>query len=114
MPGFFKSQKGAAPVLILVAVIGLISFLAVSATFNFQDKLFSTLFPKPKSFAATGTINVNPNIRYQTIIGWETMDKVWMTMNTGNATYQGSPKFPQFRDHLYDQAVNDLGINRLR
>lgn len=36
---------------ILIATLGLIIFLAVSLTFNFKDKLFSSLFPKPASLA---------------------------------------------------------------
>lgn len=47
----FKNQKGAAPVLILVAVVGVVLFLLLANTAGFKDKLFSTLFPKPASNA---------------------------------------------------------------
>ena len=49
------NQKGAAPILLLVAALGLIIFLFITSTFDFKDKLFSTLFPKPPSFAASST-----------------------------------------------------------
>lgn len=48
------NQKGAVPVLILVAVIGLVSFLAISSTFGFKGNLFSSLFPKKPTEAAGG------------------------------------------------------------
>lgn len=38
--------------MLLVAIFGIISFLLVSSTFPFKDKLFNTLFPKPTSYAA--------------------------------------------------------------
>ncbi|MBI3486469.1 sulfatase [Candidatus Daviesbacteria bacterium] len=53
-------QKGSAPVLVLIAVLGLISFLAISSTFNFKNKLFGSLYPKPASHAATAS--AQPNI----------------------------------------------------
>ena len=49
-------------------------------------------------------IVVNPAVRYQTISGWEA---------TGNAG-AGSPAFPLVRQQLFDMAVNDVGINRVR
>ncbi len=55
-------------------------------------------------FAANATINLNNGITYQTVTGWEA------TAQAG----QEDPTFPLYKDLLYDQAVNDLGINRLR
>ncbi|MBI3486369.1 glycosyl hydrolase 53 family protein [Candidatus Daviesbacteria bacterium] len=46
-------QKGAIPLLILIAGVGLIVFLIISATFSFRNQTFQTLFPKPSSKAAT-------------------------------------------------------------
>ena len=37
--------------LVLVAAIGILGFLAISNTFNFRDDLFSLLYPKPSSKA---------------------------------------------------------------
>lgn len=51
------SQKGAIPVLILIAAVGLISFLVVSSTADFKDKLFAQLFPKPPSYAVSNPIS---------------------------------------------------------
>ncbi len=55
--------------------------------------------------AALSTVTVDPATRYQTITGWE-------------ATAQAGQRFPAsfslYRDALFDAAVDDLGINRLR
>lgn len=45
------SQRGFAPILILLAAAGIITFLLLSSTLPFKDKLFNTLFPKPPSHA---------------------------------------------------------------
>lgn len=47
-----KSQSGTAPVLILVAILGLVIFLAFANLGSFKDRLFSLLYPKPASYAA--------------------------------------------------------------
>lgn len=47
------NQRGAAPILILVAVIGLVAFLAISSSAPFKNILLSTLFPKDQSHAAS-------------------------------------------------------------
>lgn len=51
------------------------------------------------------TISVNSAVRYQTITGWEAHAQ------SGESEI---PSFPLYRDTLFDVAVNDLGINRLR
>ncbi|MBI3471692.1 MAG: hypothetical protein HY013_10070 [Candidatus Solibacter usitatus] len=54
-------------------------------------------------------ITLNPSIRYQTITGgWETTDFAAQGDKGEN------PAFPLFKDALFDQAVNDLGLNRVR
>lgn len=55
--------------------------------------------------APPSTITVDPGTTYQTISGWEA---VAFALDPGN------PAFPNFRDTLFDLAVNDLGINRVR
>lgn len=50
------SEKGAVPVLVLVAAVGLIGFLAVSSSAPFKDKLFAQLFPKRASEATGGLL----------------------------------------------------------
>ncbi len=52
------------------------------------------------------TISLNPTIRYQTITGWEA------TAQAGQFEYRNL--FPKYQNALLQQAVNDLGINRLR
>lgn len=54
-----NSQKGAAPILILVAIIGVVSFLAVSSSAPFTNNLLTSIFPKEQSQAAT----FNPSTR---------------------------------------------------
>lgn len=50
-------------------------------------------------------IKVNPKVRFQTITGWEA---------TAQVGEQVSAAYPNYKDELFNQAVNDLGINRLR
>lgn len=54
--------------------------------------------------ATAATIRLDRNQRYQTIVGWEA------TAQAG----QGEPGFAAWSDRLFDLAVDDLGINRLR
>jgi hypothetical protein len=51
------------------------------------------------------TISLDPSKIYQTIRGWEVV---------AFALDPADPAFPNFKDTLFDQAVNDLGINRVR
>ncbi len=50
----FLNQKGVIHLLplLFVAAIGLLLFITITNAFNFKDKLFSQLFPKPPSHAA--------------------------------------------------------------
>jgi hypothetical protein len=48
------NQKGAVPVLILIAVIGIVGFLGVSYISPLRNQLLSSIFPKDESSAATG------------------------------------------------------------
>lgn len=47
-----NSQKGFAHILVLIAAIGLVSFLLVSSTGFFKNELFAKLYPKKSSFAS--------------------------------------------------------------
>src|SRR4051812_30689276 len=51
MNSYISNQKGIAPVLLLLAGVGLITFLLVSNTFDFKSKLFSSAYQKPSSQA---------------------------------------------------------------
>jgi hypothetical protein len=58
------------------------------------------------SFAlADARIIVDPNVKHQTITGWEAT--TWVAE-------PGDPAFPYYKDKLYDLLVNDIGINRVR
>ena len=49
-----NSQKGFAPhLLILLAALGIITYLLISSSASFKNNLFSMLYPKPSSHAAT-------------------------------------------------------------
>ena len=52
---YFKEEKGTVPILVLFATLGLLLFIFVTNTFDFKNNLFSTLFPKPPSFAISST-----------------------------------------------------------
>jgi hypothetical protein len=47
-----SAQSGFAHILVLLAAVGVISFILISQSGSFKDRLFGTLFPKPSSFAA--------------------------------------------------------------
>ncbi len=50
-------------------------------------------------------IALNPYVKYQTMKGWEAV---------AEAAQLYSPAWNNYKDTLFDQAVNDLGINRVR
>lgn len=59
----------------------------------------------PGSGNVAVTITVDTLQRFQTMTGWEAI---------AQAGQEGSPGFSSWKNALYDQAVNDLGINRIR
>ena len=66
----------------------------------------STPTPTPSPTPPIGnTITLNPSVRYQTMRGWEATDQAGQLYSAGWNNYKGP---------LLDQAVNDLGINRVR
>ncbi|MBI2595880.1 S8 family serine peptidase [Candidatus Daviesbacteria bacterium] len=50
--GLSIRQAGIAHLMLLIAVVGLVAFLLISNTFDFKNKIFNALFPKPASKAA--------------------------------------------------------------
>jgi hypothetical protein len=60
--------------------------------------------PPPPGDTTPGDIRVDAGTQFQTITGWEAH------VQAG----QEHAQFASFRDALFDQAVNDLGITRLR
>ncbi len=57
-----KFNQGGVPILVLVAVIGLISFLVIGSFASFNNQLFSKLFQKPASRAATGPVDMTSQV----------------------------------------------------
>jgi chitodextrinase len=56
-------------------------------------------------FVPGSAITIDPSITYQTITGWEA---------TAWVAEPNDPAFPYYKDTLFDQLVNDIGINRVR
>lgn len=46
------NQRGVVPAFLLLAALGLLTYIFVANTFSFRDKLFNFLYPKPRSQAA--------------------------------------------------------------
>lgn len=51
-----SNQKGAIPLLLLIATVGVIGFLLFSSLAPFKDHLFSIFYPKPPSHAAGSSV----------------------------------------------------------
>jgi len=58
----------------------------------------------PAQAQTSNIISLNPATTYQTIEGWEAT--AWVS--------QDDPNYLQWRDTMVNQAINDLGITRLR
>ena len=65
---------------------------------------------------ATATITLDSAMRYQTITGWEATAHAGEILEATTATHtsNANPAFALYSNQLFDLAVNDLGINRLR
>jgi len=56
-------------------------------------------------FALEASITLEPSVTHQTMVGWEA---------TAQAGEGASPHWDRYKDDLFDKAVNELGIDRLR
>ena len=64
-------------------------------------------------YSAQTEIALDPSVRYQTISGWEYEDGI--EGGPHSPTYPVFiSRFNQYKNSLYDQAANDLGLNRIR
>ncbi len=96
--GFFVNSQGNLSILLVATII-----LLFSGVFGINPKIV-----KASSTPCTGSncVNLNSGTTYQTMIGWEATAQV------------GQNEFPTdylaYKDQLFDNAVNDLGINSLR
>lgn len=82
----------------------------VVLTTNFSDATptptpTATVTPTPTPVPSGNNIVLNAAVRYQTMNGWEA---------TAEGGQYYSAAWPNYKNTLLDQAVNDLGINRLR
>jgi F5/8 type C domain-containing protein/glycosyl hydrolase family 30 len=84
---------------------GMISKMKLLLVATALISVITALWLRP-STPQQGVIIINANITYQTIVGWEATSQAGQT--------QHRAKWLTYRDALYDQAVNDLGINRIR
>src|SRR6188768_3530897 len=84
-------EAGAAPILMLIAIIGVVAFLAISYSAPFRNKLLSSLFPKDFSFAA-GSAAINPSLGAPTNLILTGLDSTiranWTAPTDPNAAWQ--------------------------
>jgi hypothetical protein len=96
---------------ITVKLISLFSILALSAAPILEPSLGTSL--------EQGVITLNPQTAYQTINGWEVTAQAGQVDETDRRLSPGpyvnaSKPFQLYKDRLFDLAVNDLGLNRVR
>ncbi len=77
--------------------------------------------PMPKSLRKyipyqQATITIDPTVSYQTMLGWEAVAQAGQIAEVNAVTNKSNvnPAFPNYKNQLFDAAVNDLGLNRLR
>ncbi len=66
LPQNSPSQSGITSILIILAVVGVVAFIAIASIGPFKSTLLSSLFPKGASFAAT-TIAINASLNVHPI-----------------------------------------------
>ncbi|MFN0109132.1 MAG: hypothetical protein ACKVZH_09805 [Blastocatellia bacterium] len=62
------------------------------------------------------TITIDPSVSYQTIVGWEAVMQAGQFLETNAVTNKSNinPAFANYKNQLFDLAVSDLGLNRIR
>ncbi len=62
------------------------------------------------------TITIDTTTSYQTMLGWEAVAQVGQIAEINSVTNRSNvnPAFSNYKNQLFDLAVNDLGLNRLR
>jgi O-glycosyl hydrolase len=56
-------------------------------------------------------IQIDPNVRFQTMRGWEVTARLWEVDKALNGF---NPGWEQYGDEIFDRLVNEAGINRIR
>lgn len=126
MPKILNQKGLAAPLLILLSSLAIIVFLFITNTFNFKDRLFNTLFPKPPSHAATVVKPVQLTAMYQgqryptgvALTGVETAQKMGNIISLSDETVWGDAKGAGFNGQfmyyvLIDQTEGPPGLDTL-
>lgn len=90
-----------------IPVLGLLILFAVAPL----PKSLRKLIPFQQA-----TITIDPSVSYQTMVGWEAVAQAGQIAEVGTVTNRSNvnPAFPNYKNPLFDSAVNDLGLNRLR
>ncbi len=77
--------------------------------------------PIPKSLRKyipyqQAAITIDPTVSYQTMLGWEAVAQAGQIAEVNAVTNKSNvnPAFLNYKNQLFDAAVNDLGLNRLR
>lgn len=73
--------------------------------------LASTALTCSTAVPAAGTIAIDPQVTHQTMAGWETTGRLWQF---DKAADRFNPQWEQYADQIFEQLVNDVGINRFR
>ena len=53
----YNNQEGAAPLPLLLGIVGVVAFLAITSAAPFRDSILTSIFPKQESQAAAGDLN---------------------------------------------------------
>ena len=90
-----------------LSIIGLVALLAVAPL----PKLLRKHVPFQQA-----TITIDPNTSFQTIVGWEAVAQAGQIAEVGAVSNRSNvnPAFANYKNSLFDSAVNDLGLNRIR
>lgn len=118
---FLNNQKGAIPLFLIVALIGVLVFIVLTSTFSFKENLFSSLYPKEESVAASEPLGIQPGQPIDdsgNILITETVaDRLkstgagWVRINFRLGPYQSDT--PEFYSK-YDTIVNRLQARGLQ
>lgn len=102
----FLQQKKSTKIAIAVALAGIIILLLLSSAFPFKDKLFSTLYPKPTSFAQGGWKSYDEQVKAGKIKPAQQVLIVNLSYNTQN-TPQLTIKNMQKKNGYPSTRIND-------
>ncbi len=96
--------------IILLFLIGLTVFLAITAIFPFKDRLFSFLYPKPSSFASDLQTLPPPSNLQAGVISYSQINLSWTSTTTSAVTYE-----VYRNDHkiaaVESTSLGDVGLN---